>query len=62
LFAEKKANNLFNGFWRYPISEFDRAGNFSAHVDKCTTTLLELASKLSDYKVKKYSSEKMKLN
>ncbi len=51
LFGERKSNNLFNGIWRLPNSEFDRAGNFSTHMGKCTTTLLELALQLKDAQV-----------
>lgn len=51
LFGERKSNNLFNGIWRFPNSEFDRAGNFSTHMGKCTTTLLEMALQLKDAQV-----------
>jgi hypothetical protein len=51
LFGERKSSNLFNGIWRLPNSEFDRAGNFSTHMGKCTTTLLELALQLKDAQV-----------
>ena len=27
LFGDRKGNNLFNGVWRLPLSEVDRAGN-----------------------------------
>ena len=56
LFGERKSNNLFNGIWRLPNSEFDRAGNFSTHMGKCTTTLLEMASQLKDAQVAKKNS------
>ena len=32
LFGDRKGNNLFNGIWRLPLSEVDRAGTFSTHV------------------------------
>ena len=52
LFGERKSNNLFNGIWRLPNSEFDRAGNFSTHMAKCTNTLLEMASQIKDQQVR----------
>merc|ERR1719436_2307988 len=48
LFGERKSNNLFNGIWRLPISEIDRAGSFSTHINKCMSTLLDLASEMKD--------------
>lgn len=52
LFGERKSNNLFNGIWRFPNSEFDRPGNFSTHMGKCTNTLLEMASQIKDQQVR----------
>ena len=34
LFGERKGNNFFNGIWRAPNPEFDRAGSFSTHMGK----------------------------
>ena len=51
LFGERKSNNLFNGIWRLPISEIDRAGSFSAHINKCMITLLDLAKEMNDQNI-----------
>ena len=48
LFGERKNNNFFNGIWRLPLSEIDRAGSFSTHMGKCVETLITLASKTGD--------------
>ena len=32
LFGDRKGNNLFNGIWRMPLNEVDRAGSFSTHM------------------------------
>ena len=57
LFGERKSNNLFNGIWRFPNTEFDRAGNFSSHMGKSITTLLEMASQLKDQQVTVFYSD-----
>jgi hypothetical protein len=36
---------------RFPNSEFDRPGNFSTHMGKCTNTLLEIAAQIKDQQV-----------
>lgn len=51
LFGERKSNNLFNGIWRLPISEIDRAGSFSSHINKCMTTLMDLAMEMKDHNI-----------
>ena len=51
LFGERKSNNLFNGIWRLPISEIDRAGSFSSHINKCMITLLDLAREMKDQSI-----------
>ena len=59
LFGERKTDNLFNGIRRSPKKEFDRAGNFSAHMGKCVRTLVEMASQLKDDGVTVILSEKL---
>ncbi len=49
LFGERKTNNLFNGIWRMPVNEFERAGSFSAHVGKCVTVLFEMFRETEDH-------------
>ncbi len=49
LFGERKANNLFNGIWRFPVSEFERAGSFPAHAGKCLTVLFEVFRETGDH-------------
>ena len=51
LFGERKSNNFFNGIWRLPISEVDRAGSFSTHINKCMNTLLDLAMELKEQQI-----------
>ena len=51
LFGERKSNNLFNGIWRLPISEIDRAGSFSTHINKCMVTLIDLALEMKDQNI-----------
>ena len=51
LFGERKSNNLFNGIWRMPISEIDRAGSFSSHINKCMITLLDLAIEMKEQNI-----------
>ena len=51
LFGERKSNNLFNGIWRLPISEIDRAGSFSTHISKCMTSLLDLSNELKEQSI-----------
>ena len=51
LFGERKSNNLFNGIWRLPISEIDRAGSFSTHINKCMNTLMDLALEMKDHNI-----------
>ena len=48
LFGDRKGNNLFNGIWRLPLNEVDRAGSFSTHMGKCVSNLLDLAMMTND--------------
>lgn len=51
LFADRKANNFFNGVWRIPSSEIDRPGSFAAHLAKCTVVLMEVLRRSADHRV-----------
>ena len=51
LFGERKNTNLFNGIWRMPLSEADRAGSFCTHMGKCVNTLMEYANANNDYQI-----------
>jgi hypothetical protein len=51
LFGDRKNNNLFNGIWRLPLSEVDRAGSFSAHMAKCINSLTEMANMTNDHSI-----------
>ena len=51
LFGERKANNFFNGIWRMPLTEFDRAGSFSRHVGHCVALLFDVAKETGEYQV-----------
>lgn len=49
LFNERKNNNFFNGIWRIPSQEIDRPGNFTTHLSKCITILMDVLKKSNDY-------------
>ncbi len=49
LFAERKANNLFNGIWRIPIDDIDRPGSFNAHMFRSTFLLIRVCTFTDDY-------------
>lgn len=49
LFAERKANNMFNGIWRIPIDDIDRPGSFSAHMFRSTFLLIRVCTFTNDY-------------
>ena len=51
LFGDRKGNNLFNGLWRLPLSEVDRAGTFSSHMGNCLNTVLEFANMTKDHAI-----------
>lgn len=51
LFGERKSNNFFNGIWRMPLTEFDRAGSFSRHVGRCVALLFDVAKETGEYQV-----------
>ena len=51
LFSDRKGNNLFNGIWRMPLNEVDRAGSFSTHMAKSINTLLDYASITNDWNI-----------
>ncbi|CAH0547224.1 unnamed protein product [Brassicogethes aeneus] len=50
LFADRKANNFFNGIWRIPSTEIDRPGSLSAHMNRCISLLLQILQKTNDTK------------
>lgn len=39
----------FQGIWRIPSSEIDRAGSFSSHLSKCVVILMEVLKTSYDY-------------
>jgi len=49
LFAERKPQNFFNGIWRIPIDEIERAGNFNAHMFWITFLLIKVVVTVDDY-------------
>lgn len=49
LFADKKANNLFNGIWRIPVDDIDRPGSFSSHMFRSTFLLIRVCTLTHDY-------------
>uniref|UniRef100_A0A336LS40 CSON002665 protein n=1 Tax=Culicoides sonorensis TaxID=179676 RepID=A0A336LS40_CULSO len=51
LFTERKSNNFFNGIWRIPVTEIDRPGNFSSHLSKCVTLLIDVLKQLCDHEI-----------
>ncbi|XP_053960915.1 calcineurin-binding protein cabin-1-like isoform X1 [Anastrepha ludens] len=51
VFYDRKWNNIFNGIWRIPSSEIDRPGNFSSHLIKCTTIVIELLLENKNHKL-----------
>jgi calcineurin-binding protein cabin-1 len=51
LFSERKNNNFFNGIWRIPAGDVDRAGSFAAHMSRSVTLLMEVLRDLKDHKM-----------
>lgn len=49
LFVERKPSNLYNGIWRIPIDEIERAGNFNSHMFRCTNLLITICTNGEDY-------------
>lgn len=49
LFSERKPTNFYNGIWRIPVDEIERAGTFSAHMFRCTRLLMHVATSTDDY-------------
>jgi len=49
LFAERKPNNFFNGIWRIPVDEIERAGTFNAHMFWITFLLIKVVVGVDDY-------------
>jgi calcineurin-binding protein cabin-1 len=49
LFSERKNNNFFNGVWRIPSQEIDRPGNFTAHLTKCISILMDVLKQTNDF-------------
>nr|KAG5701968.1 hypothetical protein BaRGS_034550 [Batillaria attramentaria] len=51
LFAERRANNLFQGTWKIPIEEIDRAGSFASHINRSVHLLLDVLRDLGDVRM-----------
>ncbi|QQP57020.1 Uncharacterized protein FKW44_001874 [Caligus rogercresseyi] len=51
LFVDRKSNNLFNGIWRTPLTECDRAGGFTLHISKVTSLLLDVLLATDDFQI-----------
>lgn len=51
LFLERKSSNLYNGIWRIPIDEIERAGTFNFHMFRCTNLLISVSALTNDYQL-----------
>ncbi|XP_073971661.1 calcineurin-binding protein cabin-1-like isoform X2 [Rhodnius prolixus] len=51
LFYDRKPSNFFNGLWRIPSHEIDRAGSFAAHMGRCVLLLIDFLRETKDYKM-----------
>nr|XP_018916793.1 PREDICTED: calcineurin-binding protein cabin-1-like [Bemisia tabaci] len=49
LFADRKFNNFFNGVWRIPSGEIDRAGSFAYHMSCCVHLVVDMLRDLKDF-------------
>ncbi|KAF6029656.1 cabin1 [Bugula neritina] len=49
LFQDRKHNNFFNGVWRNPVEEIERAGSFGSHLHKTIYLLLQFLHEKRDY-------------
>ncbi|KAH9491103.1 Calcineurin-binding protein cabin-1 [Dermatophagoides farinae] len=49
LFIDHKSANLYNGIWCIPVDEIERAGNFNAHMFRCTNLMIDICTKTEDY-------------
>ena len=43
-----KCGSCFQGVWKIPIDEIDRAGSFPSHLNKCIELLLEILKQEKD--------------
>ena len=50
LFHDRKNTNFFQGLWRIPVGDIDRAGSFATHMAKCVTLMLDVLVQTSDYR------------
>ncbi|XP_050407932.1 calcineurin-binding protein cabin-1 [Patella vulgata] len=48
LFHERKTANFFQGIWKIPVQEIDRAGSFAAHMNRSIYLLLDILKQLQD--------------
>ncbi|XP_062592133.1 calcineurin-binding protein cabin-1-like [Saccostrea cucullata] len=48
LFSERKVTNFFQGTWRLPISEVERAGSFATHLNRAVLLLLKVLLEQKD--------------
>ncbi|ESO97504.1 hypothetical protein LOTGIDRAFT_152594 [Lottia gigantea] len=48
LFHERKTANFFQGIWKIPVQEIDRAGSFASHMNKAICLLLDILKELND--------------
>ncbi|GAB6026876.1 Calcineurin-binding protein cabin-1, variant 2 [Chamberlinius hualienensis] len=49
LFAERKNTNFFNGIWRIPNDEIDRAGSFASHMYRSILLVIDVLVETGDH-------------